>query len=190
VLLEEDFLALPGARNWYDNKVHQRNLKMKKTLLVLALLVTTGCTYPEPTGYKVFGIEKLREIKLNPQRYVGRLYAFGGPVVDAEKTESQTVFRILVQDGVSGEAQNAASDNSLFVFYPSGRTTVADGHYVKVLGYIREPSVGKNLFGTKVASLTLDAIAVYDSFTGYPFRLSRNEELFKKWKTGEPLTSD
>ncbi len=163
---------------------------MKKTLLVLAFSIVGGCTHPDPTGYKVFGIEKLRQIKQNPQRHVGKLYAFGGLVVDAEKTESQTVFRILVQNGGSGEVQNAAGGSSLFVVYPSGRTTVADGHHVKVLGYIREPSIGKNLFGANVASLTLDAVAVYDTFTGYPFRLSRDEELFRKWRTGEPLTAD
>lgn len=163
---------------------------MKKTLLVLAFSIVVGCTYPDPTGYKVFGIEKLREIKQNPERHAGKLYAFGGRVVDAERTESQTVFRILVQNGVSSGADNAAGDNSLFVVYPSGKTTVADGHHVKVLGYIREPSVGKNLFGANVASVTLDAVAVYDAFTGYPFRLSRDEELFRKWKTGEPFASD
>lgn len=162
---------------------------MKKTLLVLAFSIVGGCTYSDPTGYKVFGIEKLREIKQNPQRHAGRLYAFAGRVVDAEKTESQTAFRILVESGASSETDNAA-DNSLFVVYPSGRTTVADGHHVKVLGYIREPSIGKSLFGAKVASLTLDAVAVYDIFTGYPFRLSRDEELFRKWQTGEPLGSD
>lgn len=162
---------------------------MKKTLLVLAFSIVGGCTYPDPTGYKVFGIEKLREIKQNPGRSVGKLYAFAGRVVDSEKTESQTMFRILVQDTVSSEAHNVA-DNSLFVVYPSGRTTVADGHHVKVLGYIREPSIGNSLFGDKVASLTLDAVAVYDTFTGYPFRLSRDEELFRKWKTGEPLISN
>ena len=163
---------------------------MKKTLLVLAFSIVGGCTYPDPTGYKVFGIEKLREIKQNPQRHAGKLYAFAGRVVNAEKTESQTVFRILVQDEGSNEADKTAADNSLFVVYPSGRTTVADGHYVKVLGYIREPSIGKSLFGAKVTSLTLDAVAVYDAFTGYPFRLSRDEELFRKWRTGEPLGSD
>jgi len=163
---------------------------MRKSLLVLAFSIVGGCTYPDPTGYKVFGIEKLREIKQNPDRHAGKLYAFAGRVVDAEKTESQTVFRILVQDGASSEANNAATDNSLFVVYPSGRTTVADGHHVKVLGYIREPSIGNSLFGSKVTSLTLDAVAVYDDFTGFPFRLSRDEELFRKWKTGEPLSSD
>ena len=183
-------MALPDAGNWYDNGVRQRGQKMKKTLLVLAFSIVGGCTYPDPTGYKVFGIEKLREIKQNPQRHAGKLYAFAGRVVDAEKTESQTVFRILVQDGASSEANNAAADNSLFVVYSSGRTTVADGHHVKVLGYIREPSIGKSLFGSRVTSVTLDAVAVYDDFTGYPFRLSRDEELFRKWKTGEPLSSD
>jgi starvation-inducible outer membrane lipoprotein len=162
---------------------------MRKSLLVIAFSIVVGCTYPDPTGYKVFGIEKLREIKQNPQRYAGKLYAFAGRAVDVEKTESQTVFRILVQSGASSEADNAA-DNSLFVVYPSGKTTVIDGHHVKVLGYIREPSIGKSLFGTKVTSLTLNAVAVYDTFTGYPFRLSRDEELFRKWKTGEPLGSD
>ena len=81
-------------------------------------------------------------------------------------------------------------NSSLFVFYPSGKTTVADDHHVKVLGYIREPAVGKNVFGAKVSSLVLDAIALYDSFTRYPFWLSRDEKLFNKWKTGEPFTED
>jgi len=163
---------------------------MKKTLLVFALSVVGGCTYPEPAGYQVFGTEKLRQIKADPKHHAGKLYAFGGRVLEAEITQNETAFRILVEDRISSVADDVSSDGSLFVVYPSGKTTVAGGHHVKVLGYIREPSVGKNVFGANVSSLTLDAIAVYDAFTRYSFRLSRHEELFRKWKTGQPLTAD
>ena len=95
---------------------------------------------------------------------------------------------MLVQDYDAGSDSYINSYSSLLVVYPSGRTTIADGHYVKVLGYIREPAVGENVFGKKVSSLVLDAIAVYDSFTRYPFWLSRYEEIFNRWKTGEPFT--
>ncbi|MGB2864278.1 MAG: hypothetical protein WBC05_13190 [Sedimentisphaerales bacterium] len=80
-------------------------------------------------------------------------------------------------------------NSSLLVVYPSGKTTVADDHHVKVLGYILEPAVGRNVFGNNVSSLVLDAIALYDSFTRYPFWLSRDDELFNKWKTDEPFTA-
>ena len=73
------------------------------------------------------------------------------------------------------------------VVYPVGNTTVAQGHQVKVLGYVREPAVGKNVFGVTVSSFALDAIAMYDAFSQYSFSLSGYEELFEKWKTGEPL---
>ena len=163
---------------------------MIKTLLVLMLSVVGGCIYPEPTGYQVFGIEKLRQIKADPRRHIGKLYAFGGRVTEAETTQDETAFRILVQDDASSPANDVSSDGSLSVVYPSGKTTVAVGHYVKVLGHIREPSVGKNVLGANVSSLTLDAVAVYDAFTRYAFRLSHDEELFKKWKTGQPLVAD
>ncbi|UCD00141.1 MAG: hypothetical protein JSW66_09720 [Phycisphaerales bacterium] len=163
---------------------------MKKALLVLALTVMGGCAYPDPTGYRVFGVEKLGEMKQNPERYAGELCAFGGLVTDAEERQDQTAFRMLVQDPRPSEVGDSAGGSLLFVVYPSGKTTVAEDHYVKVLGYIREPSVGKNLFGDRVSSLTLDAIAVYDAFTRYAFRRSRDEELFRKWQTGQPLTSD
>jgi len=162
---------------------------MKKTLLVLALSVISGCTYSEPKPYQIFGIQKFLEIKRNPKSQVGKLYAFGGRVINADKKENQITFEILIQDYDPGSDSYITSNSSLLVFYPSGKTTVADDHYVKVLGYIREPAVGENVFGAKVSSLVLDAIALYDSFTRYPFWLSRDEELFNKWKTGEPFTA-
>ena len=162
---------------------------MKKTLLVLALSGICGCAYQEPKPYQVFGIQKFLEIKRNPKSRVGKLYAFGGRVINADKKENQVTFEILVQDYDPDSDSYITSNSSLPVFYPSGKTTVADGHHVKVLGYIREPAVGKNVFGTNVSSLVMDAVALYDSFTRYPFWLSRDEELFNKWKTGEPFTA-
>jgi starvation-inducible outer membrane lipoprotein len=163
---------------------------MKKTLLVLALSVISGCAYQEPTPYQIFGIQKFQEIKRNPKPHVGKLYAFGGRVINADKKENQITFEILIQDYNPGSDSYITSDSSLLVVYPGGKTTVADDHYVKVLGYIREPAIGKNVFGANVSSLVMDAIALYDSFTRYPFWLSRDEELFNKWKTGEPFTAD
>jgi len=163
---------------------------MSKTLLVLALVIVGGCTYPDPTGYRIFGAEKLRQIKQNPKRHAGELLAFGGLVTDTEERQDQTAFRMLVQDQASSETGDASGDSSLFVIYPSVKTTVAKGHYVKVLGYIRESAVGKSLLGDRVGSLTLDAIAVYDAFTRYAFRLGPDEEIFRKWQTGQPLVPD
>ncbi len=162
---------------------------MKKILLVLALSVICGCSYPDPTPYQIFGIQKFYEIKRNPKPHAGKLYAFGGRVINADKKDNQVTFGILVQENDPGSDGYITSNSSLLVVYPSGKTTVADGHHVKVLGYIREPAVGENVFGAKVSSLVLDAIALYDSFTRYPFWLSRDEELFNKWKTGEPFTA-
>ncbi len=163
---------------------------VRKTLLALVLVITGGCTYPDPTGYRVFGEEKLRQVKQNPKRYAGELLAFGGLVTDTEERQDQTAFRMLVQDQSASQTADASGDKSLFVIYPSVKTTVAKGHYIKVLGYIREPAVGRSLFGERVSSLTLEAIAVYDTFTRYAFRLSPDEELFRKWQTGKPLASD
>lgn len=163
---------------------------MKKTLLVLALSVISGCAYQEPKPYQIFGIQKFKEIKRNPKPHVGKLYAFGGRVINADRKENQVTFEILIQEYDSSSDSYITSNSSLIVLYPSGKTTVADDHHVKVLGYIREPAVGKNVFGANVSSLVLDAIAIYDSFTQYPFWLSRDDELFNKWKTGEPLTAD
>ena len=162
---------------------------MKKTLLVLALSLIYGCAYQEPKPYQVFGIQKFLEIKRNPKSQVGKLYAFGGRVINADKKGNQITFEILVQDYDPGSDSYITSNSSLIVFYPSGKTTIADGHHVKVLGYIRQPAVGKNVFGTNVSLLAVDAIALYDSFTRYPFWLRRDEELFNKWKTGEPFTA-
>ena len=163
---------------------------MKKTLLVLALSVIGGCSYPDPTPYQVFGIQKFYEIKRNPKRHAGRLYAFGGRVINADKKDNQITFGMLVQEKDPGSDGYINSNSLLLVVYPSDKTTVADGHHVKVLGYIREPAVGENVFGAKVSSLVMDAIALYDSFTRYPFWLRRYEEIFNKWKTGEPFTAD
>jgi starvation-inducible outer membrane lipoprotein len=163
---------------------------MKKTLTILALSVISGCSYPDPTPYQVFGIQKFQEIKRNPKSHAGKLYAFGGRVINADKKENQITFELFVQEYDPGSDSYITSNSSLLVVYPSGKTTVADDHHVKVLGYIRQPAVGKNVFGANVSSLVLDAIAIYDSFTRYPFWLSRDEELFNKWKTGEPFTSD
>lgn len=163
---------------------------MKKILLFLALSIISGCSYQDPAPYQVFGIQKFYEIKRNPKPHVGKLYAFGGRVINADKKDKRVTFEMLIQEYDRGSDDYITSNSSMLVVYPSGKTTVADGHHVKVLGYIREPAVGKNVFGAKVSSLVLDAIALYDSFTRYPFWLSRNEELFNKWRTGEPLTAD
>ena len=163
---------------------------MQKIFIILTLSFLSGCMYPEPAPYQTFGIQKFYEIKRNPKPHVGKLYAFGGRVINADKKDNQITFEVLIQEYDRGSDDYITSNSSMLVVYPSGKTTVADGHHVKVLGYIREPAVGKNVFGAKVSSLVLDAIALYDSFTRYPFWLSRDEELFNKWRTGEPLTAD
>ncbi|MBC8218554.1 MAG: hypothetical protein H8E73_08820 [Planctomycetes bacterium] len=160
---------------------------MKKVLLVLALSIASGCAHPGPTRYHIFSINKFRQIRGNPKRYVGRLCAFGGRVANAEQTQDRVSFQLLVQNRIADMGERPASDGPLVVVYSAPGTTVADGHQVKVLGYLRDPVVGKNVFGVTVGSFTLDAIAVYDAFTQYSFSLSGYEELFEKWKTGEPL---
>jgi starvation-inducible outer membrane lipoprotein len=163
---------------------------MKKILLVLVLPVISGCMHPEPAPYQTFGIRKFYEIKRNPKPHVGKLYAFGGSVINTYKQDNQITFEMLVQEYDRGSDDYITSNSSLLIVYPGGNTTVAENHHVKVLGYIREPAVGKNVFGVTVSSLVLDAIALYDSFTQYPFWLSRDEELFNKWRTGEPFAAD
>ncbi len=164
-----------------------RSHEMKKVLFVLALSIVAGCAHREPTRYQTFGIGKFRQIKGNPKRYAGELYAFGGRVVNAERTLERVSFQLLVQDRLQDTIEQVVNDGPLTVLYPAGNTTVADGHQVKVLGYVREPAVGRNVFGVKVGSFTLDAVAVYDAFTQYSFSLSGYEELLEKWKTGESL---
>jgi len=160
---------------------------MKKIMFVVALSIASGCAQPEPTRYQIFGMSKFRQIKGNPKRYAGELYAFGGLVANAEQTQDRVSFQLLVQNRLSDTGEQVANDGPLTVVYPVGNTTVAHGHQVKVLGYVRKPAVGKNVFGVTVSSFTLDAIAVYDAFTQFSFSLSGYEELFEKWKTGEPL---
>jgi len=161
---------------------------MKKTLLALMLSIASGCAHPEPTRYQVFSIGKFRQIRNDPERHVGRLYAFVGRAINTEQTRERVSFQLLVQDRIADLGERVPSDGPLVVVYPAPDTTVADGHQVKVLGYIRGPDVGENVFGTTVSSFKLDAIALYDAFTKYSFRLPAYEELFQKWKTGDPLT--
>jgi len=183
-------LALLAACKWYDSIVYKRGRNMKKILLILTLSAICGCSYPDPTPYQVFNIQKFYEIKRNPKLHAGKLYAFGGRVINTDKKDDRTAFEILVQEYDQGSGDYITSNSSLFVIYPRGKTTVADGHHVKVLGYIREPVVGENVFGTRVSSLTLDAVALYDSFTRFPFWLRDYEQIFNKWKTGGPLTAE
>jgi len=160
---------------------------MKKILFVVALSIAGGCAQPEPTRYQIFGMNKFRQIKRNPKRYAGELCAFGGLVANAEQAQDRVSFQLLVQNRLSDTGKQVANDGPLTVVYPVGNTTVAHGHQVKVLGYVRKPAVGKNVFGVTVSSFALDAIAMYDAFTQYSFSVSGYEELFEKWKTGEPL---
>jgi len=161
---------------------------MKKLLLLSALCLAAGCTHPAPTRYQTLRIEKFRQIRNDPKRHAGRLCAFAGRVINAEQTKEQVVFRILVQDRIAGTGEELAGEGPLTVVYPGGETTVAEGHQVKVLGYMRQPSIGKDLFGKTVSALTMDAIAVYDFFTKYEFYVGSEEAIYNKWKTGEPLT--
>ncbi|MHC4119961.1 MAG: hypothetical protein ACYSWO_20900 [Planctomycetota bacterium] len=162
---------------------------MKRTLFILVLAIASGCAHPEPTRYQIFGISKFRQIRKNPDRYAGKLCAFAGRAVNTEQTPEKVSFQLLVQNRFSQVGEKVASDGPLFVVYPAPDTTIADGHQVKVLGYVREPAVGENVFGVTVSSFRLDAIALYDSFTQYSFSLSGYEEQFEKWKTGEPLAA-
>jgi hypothetical protein len=98
------------------------------------------------------------------------------------------VFQILVQNSIAGPGEELTGEGPLTVVYPGDKTTVAETHQVKVLGYMRRPETGKDLFGKTVTTLTMDAIAVYDFFTGYEFHVESEEALYNKWKTGEPLT--
>jgi len=161
---------------------------MKRLLFLLALCLTAGCTHPAPTRYQTLKTEKFRQIRNDPKRYAGRLCAFAGRVINAEQTQGQIVFQILVQDRIAGTGEELAGEGPLTVVYPGGETTVAEGHQVKVLGYLRRPSIGKDLFGKTVSALTMDAIGVYDFFTGYEFYVGSEEAIYNKWKTGEPLT--
>jgi len=161
---------------------------MKKVLLLIVLCLAAGCTHPAPTRYQTLKIEKFRQIKNEPKRHAGRLCAFAGRVINADETQEQIVFQILVQNRIAGPGEELAGEGPLTVVYPGGETTVAESHQVKVLGYMREPAIGKDLFGKTVSALTMDAIAVYDLFTGYEFHIASEEALFSKWKTGEPLT--
>lgn len=163
---------------------------MKKMLFILALALAAGCAHPGPTRYQVFGVSKFRQIRNDPERHVGRLYAFAGTVINAEQTREKVSFQMLVQDRIAELGERLPGDGPLVVVYPAPDTTVADGHQVKVLGYVRRPEVGDNVFGKTVSSFKLDAIALYDAFTQYPFWLDQYEELYTKWKTGDPLTED
>jgi len=163
---------------------------MKKLALVLVLFVTGGCTHPEPTRYQVFGINKFRQIRNEPRQYVGGIYAFAGRVVNAEQTRRNVSFQLLVQDRIAGIGDRLPSDGPLVVVYPAPDTTINDNHQVKVLGYISEHDVGENVFGATVSSFKLNAVAMYDTFTQYPFYLAGYEDLYNKWKTGDPLSDD
>lgn len=162
---------------------------MKKTLFILALAIASGCARPEPTRYQIFGISKFRQIRKNPERYAGKLYAFGGRAVNTEQTRQKVSFQLMVQNRISQAHEQMENDGPLFVVYPAADTTVANGHEVRVLGYVRGPAVGENVFGVTVSSFRLDAIALYDSFTEYSFSLPGYEAHFEKWKTGEPLAA-
>jgi hypothetical protein len=162
---------------------------LKKTLILFVLAIASGCGHPEPTRYQIFGIGKFRQIRDNPKRYAGKIYAFGGGAVNTEQTPEKVSFQLLVQNRLSNIGEEVPSDGPLLVVYPAPNTTVADGHEVKVLGFVREPDVGENVFGVTISSFRLDAIALYDSFTQYPFWLPGYEAHFEKWKTGEPLAA-
>ncbi len=166
----------------------RRGRMMKKTLLLLVLCVSAGCTHPVPTRYHVLSVRKFRQVRNAPQRHTGRLYAFAGRVINTEQAQGRIVFQILVQNGIAGPGEELAGEGPLTVVYPGDKTTVAENHQVKVLGYMRDPETGKDLFGKTVTALTMDAIAVYDYFTGYEFHVESEQALFEKWKTGEPLT--
>ena len=163
---------------------------MKKILFVVVLSIVCGCAQTEPTRYQIFGINKFRQIRGNPGRYAGELCAFGGRVANAEHTQDGVRFQLLVQNRLSDTGEQLPHDGPLTVVYRGANTTVARDHQVRVLGYVSKPDVGKNVFGVTVSSFVLDAIAVYDAFTQYSFSLSGYEELFEKWKTGEPLGAE
>ena len=101
---------------------------MKKILFVVALLIAGGCAQTEPTRYQIFGINKFRQIKANPKRHAGELYAFGGRAANVEHTQDGVRFELLVQSRLAGTGERLPADDPLTVVYRGGDTTVADGH--------------------------------------------------------------
>lgn len=148
---------------------------IRKFLIFLSILLLSGCL-----TYRTHSKSLLNQIDKNPSRYTGQLFAFNGRVIQASETNNKIVFQMIAQD-----YSDDFGGGSITIVYESGNTSIARDHDVKVLGKIGNVIEGKNLFGGTVSSITMHAIAVWDTTAGKVFWLKAHDDTYRKWKSGE-----
>lgn len=158
---------------------------MKRVLLTVILTTVVlpfcGCEpyQAKPVTFRVFDYDVLYHIEKNPSKYVGKLYAFQGRVIQAQESKDGIVFQMLTGNWPG----SYHTGPSLIVSLDRSDTPIVEKSWVKVLGHIGPPIEGQNIFGGYVSSLTIDAIAVLVNGTYYYSRL--NKEIVEQWSSGE-----
>lgn len=157
------------------------------TVLAGVALPLCGCEpyQSAPERCKAFDTDVMYHIEKNPSKYIGELYAFEGRVIQAQESDYGIVFQMLTEIG-------HYAGPSLIVSFDRSDTPIVENSGVTVLGWIGPPIEGRNAFGARVSSLTIDAIAVRDGwgrgtcyFKGGP----ADREIWDQWWSGQLFSS-
>ena len=154
---------------------------MRTTALLATAVILSACVLPSP--YAHYPKRKLAEIEANPVMYQDQLFAFGGRVIAADKTEQGWVIQILTEDQYASEFDSLGSP-LIGIFAANGPQFAREDH-VQLLGYISEPISGLNLFGGLTRSVTMEVIAAHNETLGYAWHLPDSESLFTQWQGGD-----
>ena len=167
---------------------------MRKLALLALLLLICGCggdapqsinpySYEKPdVGYKTFEYNLLYQIKKNPAKYTGKLYAFKGEVIQSHESEYGVAFQILTANRIG----SSYTGPGLMVYFTHTNTGdgLAEKDWVRVLGHIDSVEEGENAYGGYVRVVRMNAIAVDSRRTGIVYSFKTDKEIVDQWSDG------
>lgn len=109
---------------------------MNKIILTITLvgiiLTFCGCEPYQiaPVTFRVFDYDTLYHIEKNPYKYVGKLYAFQGRVIQAHESKDKIIFQVLTGNNY----RSYHTGPLLIVSFDRSDTPIAKESWVKVLG--------------------------------------------------------
>lgn len=162
---------------------------MKRLLQLLVLFTMTGCNSFFP--YKGQSLDDLHKVMQNPQQYQGNIVSFAGEIRGVTEDIHQLKFVLKVETPLYYYAtgKDPLSYQLLLVDFKKEQpqlTGLKINTNIKVLAKINRMEMRSNTFGTPIAVLHLQAIALSARSLKKDFfhSFSPDNQLYLSWKAG------
>lgn len=162
---------------------------MKRYLLVFILFVTTGCNSFLP--YKGQSLDDLHQVIKNPEQYQGNIVSFAGEIRGVTEDIHQVKFVLKVEAPFYYYAtgKDPLSYQLLLIDFQKEKpqlTGLKINTDIKVLARINKVETRSNVFGTPIAVLHLQAVAVSARSLKKDFfhTTQPDHQLYLSWKAG------